>query len=95
MLIKLVQIFVLLDNIELNREFTVVTDNKYISQSPGFNLERVIDNKKSWVDSTLNRQSSISNNNGSNTIRQTNYNNNDRLVLNSKEVDLDMHCIRY
>jgi hypothetical protein len=53
----------LLDNIELNREFTVVTDNNiFISQSPGFNLERVIDNKKSWVDSTLNRQSSISNN---------------------------------
>jgi hypothetical protein len=45
----------LLDNIELNREFTVVTDNNiFISQSPGFNLERVIDNKKSWVDSTLN-----------------------------------------
>jgi hypothetical protein len=37
----------------------------------------------------LNRQSSISNNDGSNTIRQTNYNINDtRLVLNSKEVDL-------
>jgi hypothetical protein len=39
----------------------------------------------------LNRQSSISNNDGSNTIRQTNYNINDtRLVLNSKEVDLDI-----
>jgi hypothetical protein len=39
MLIKLVQIFVL-DNIELNREFT--TDNNiFISQSPGFNLKEL------------------------------------------------------
>jgi hypothetical protein len=38
----------------------------------------------------LNEYQSISNN-GSNTIRQTNYNINDtRLVLNSKEVDLDI-----
>jgi hypothetical protein len=85
-------ICILVDNIKLNQSSTAITTNNiFVTESPGFELERVIDNKKSWVDTDLTRQSSISTNNNKNIIRQTNYNINDeKLVLNSKEIDLDI-----
>jgi hypothetical protein len=55
-------------------------------------MKRVIDNKKSWVDSELNREFSVSKNDNKNTIRQTNFNtNNEKLIINSKEIDLDIN----
>jgi hypothetical protein len=84
----------LLDNIVLDKTCKSVDRNDItISQNPGFELKRVIDNKKSWVDTTspTNREFLISKSNGTNPIRQTDYDVNDeRLVINSKEIDLDI-----
>jgi len=86
---------VLVDNIELNKVCTRVKDNNiFLTQSPGFELDRIRDNKKSWVANTtpVNRPFVITNNNNGNPIRQTNYNVNDeRLVINTKEIDLDIN----
>ena len=84
-----------LDNIKLNR--TCIDGNGQsvlISQSPGFHLERIIDNKKSWIKNStrVNREFNIANNAGQNMIRQTDYDVNDeRLVINTKEIDLDIN----
>jgi hypothetical protein len=84
----------LLDNIVLDKSCKNVDRNDIIiSQNPGFDLKRVIDNKKSWIDTTVptNREFFVSKSNGTNPIRQTDYNVNDeRLVINSKEIDLDI-----
>ena len=85
---------ILLDNIQLNKVCAMVSENNmFISSSPGFELTRVIDNKKSWVANTTpeNRPFSITNTLSTNAIRQTNYDVNDeRLVINTKEIDLDI-----
>lgn len=84
-----------IDNIKLLR--TCIDGNGksvLISESPGFQLDRVIDNKKSWVRNyeRVNRTFDIANNQGSNIIRTTNYDVNDeRLVINTKEIDLDIN----
>lgn len=68
--------------------------NLFISQSPGFEITRVIDNKKSWLtaDTISERDFFIGNYNDTNKIRQTQYNvEEERLVLNSKEIDLTMN----
>ena len=84
-----------LDNIKLNR--TCIDGNGQsvlISQSPGFHLERIIDNKKSWIKNStrVNREFNIANNQGQNIIRKTDYDVNDeRLVINTKEIDLDIN----
>ena len=84
----------LLDNLVLDKSCKSVDRHDItISQNPGFDLKRVIDNKKSWIDTTTptNREFLIAKNNGNNPIRQTDYNVNDeRLVINSKEIDLDI-----
>jgi hypothetical protein len=84
----------LLDNLVLDKTCKSVDRHDItISQNPGFDLKRVIDNKKSWIDTTTptNREFLIAKNNGNNPIRQTDYNVNDeRLVINSKEIDLDI-----
>jgi hypothetical protein len=86
---------VYLDNIKLNR--TCIDGNGQsvlIAQSPGFHLERIIDNKKSWIKNStrVNREFNIANNEGQNIIRKTDYNVNDeRLVINTKEIDLDIN----
>lgn len=86
----------LLDNFVLDKSCRSVDRNDItISQNPGFDLKRVIDNKKSWIDNTspTNREFLISKSNGNNPIRQTDYDVNDeRLVINSKEIDLDI-CV--
>lgn len=66
----------------------------FISQSPGFEITRVIDNKKSWLaaDTTSERNFFIGDYDDTNKIRQTQYNvDEERLVLNSKEIDLTMN----
>jgi hypothetical protein len=84
----------LLDNLVLDKTCKSVDRHDItISQNPGFDLKRIIDNKKSWIDTTVptNREFLIAKNNGNNPIRQTDYNVNDeRLVINSKEIDLDI-----
>ena len=86
---------VLVDEISLNKICTKVDGtNLFITQPPGFNLERIRDNKKSWVANTtpVNRVFEIDNSLGANPIRQTNYDVNDeRLVINTKEIDLDLN----
>lgn len=85
---------VLIDEIVLDKKCTEVdTKSIFVTQAPGFGLERIRDNKKSWVANTTpeNRPFVISNNKGGQSIRQTNYDVNDeRLVINSKEIDLDI-----
>jgi hypothetical protein len=85
---------VLIDNIHLDKSCTHVSDNKiFISKPPSFELERIIDNKKSWIANTTftNRTFDIKNNVSTNPIRQTDYDVNDeRLVINTKEIDLDI-----
>lgn len=85
---------ILLDNIKLNRDCSLVTENNmFISMPPSFDLTRIIDNKKSWVANTTpeNRPFGITNVSNTNPIRQTKYDVNDeRLVINTKEIDLDI-----
>jgi hypothetical protein len=87
-------ICILLDNIKLNKSCTSVKEtNIFVTTPPGFEIERIRDNKKSWVaNNTLtNRNFKITNYAGLDAIRQTNYDVEDeRLVLNSKEIDLDI-----
>ena len=86
---------VLVDNISLDKNCETVDRNDiFISKSPGFNLKRIVDNKKSWVnnDSFINRNFNINNVNTNLNIRQTNYGVNDeRLIINTKEIDLDIN----
>jgi hypothetical protein len=86
---------VLVDEIVLDKKCTQVTHNNiFLTQAPGFELDRIRDNKKSWIANTtpVNRPFVISNNLGGQSIRQTNYDVNDeRLVINSKEIDLDIN----
>lgn len=89
---------VLIDNISLDKNCERVNRNDIIvSKSPGFVLNRIIDNKKSWVNnnSLVSRAFNIHNlNNGAN-IRQTNYDVNDeRLIINTKEIDLDINIAK-
>jgi len=85
---------VLLDTLVLDKECTHIESSKiFLTQSPGFELDRIRDNKKSWIANTelTNRNFNITNNNGGNSIRGTNYDVNDeRLIINSKEIDLDI-----
>ena len=85
---------VLLEDIVLDKVCTSISKTDlFVTQSPGFNLKRIRDNKKSWVanNSLIEREFSISDKNGSNLIRETDYFVNDeRLIINTKEVDLDI-----
>ena len=85
----------LLDNIVLDKSCKTLEKNDIItiSKNPGFDLTRIVDNKKSWVDTTslTNREFLVAKSDGTNPVRETNYNINDeRLVINSKEIDLDI-----
>jgi hypothetical protein len=85
---------ILLDNIKLNKVCQTIENTQlFVTECPGFELEKIVDNKKSWLNNTsrVNRNFKISNVNGLNTIRQTNYDVNDeRLVINTKEIDLNI-----
>ena len=88
-------ICVLLDNIQLNKDCTNIDNTSFLlTESPGFELDRIRDNKKSWVANSIpvNRSFSLPNISGTTIIRETNYNVNDeRLVINTKEIDLDVN----
>jgi len=63
-------------------------DKKLIQKCPGFEIEKVVDNTKSWLDADINRLNLL---NG----RETNYEtNDDRLIINSKELILDVNISR-
>lgn len=84
-----------IDNINLTKE-CVNGESKLvtISKSPGFELEKIIDNKKSWVNNTVrvNREFDIENINNLTVFRNTDYDVNDeRLVINTKEIDLEIN----
>ena len=84
-----------IDNIKLTKECVNGEDKKVtINKSPGFELEKIIDNKKSWVNNTIrvNRDFEIENINNLTVFRQTDYDVNDeRLVINTKEIDLNIN----
>ena len=86
---------ILLDNIRLEKNCVENTLNKiFVTQSPGFELERIIDNKKSWKNNqtTENREFIIYDVSGTDSIRDTSYTVDDeRLVINTKEIDLNMN----
>jgi hypothetical protein len=86
---------VLLDNIKLEKECSKLDKtNIFITECPGFKLEKLVDNKKSWLNNTIqtNRDFKILNNVGSSPIRLTNYSSDDdRLILNTKEIDLNIN----
>jgi hypothetical protein len=89
------EVSLLLDNIKLEKVTNKLKKiDIIVAKNPGFKLDRVIDNKKSWVvnQSQDNRNFSINKVNNLNPIRKTNYDLNDsRLILNSKELDLDVN----
>ena len=86
---------VLVDNIDITRVCDDINrTNIFIGQSPGFELTKVIDNKKSWLEATdyVDRNFYIGRYDDTNKIRQTEYSvNEERLILNSKEIDLTMN----
>ena len=88
-------ICVYIDNIKLTKECVNGESKKVtITKSPGFELEKIIDNKKSWVNNTIrvNRDFEIENINNLTVFRNTDYDVNDeRLVINTKEIDLNIN----
>ena len=88
-------ITILLDNIRLEKSCNRVSNTSIeISKNPGFKLDRIKDNKKSWLNNTTfeEREFGIYNYNGTNQIRNTGYSlDNEKLILNSKEIDLDVN----
>lgn len=86
---------VLIDNIRLNQNCTKsIRDEIFVTKSPGFELDRIIDNKKSWVKATetTRREFSIKKGDDTQPIRYTDYYLEDeRQVLNTKEIDLDIN----
>jgi hypothetical protein len=86
---------VLFDNIKMESE-CVSVDKKslYIAKSPGFDLDRIIDNKKSWVttDQKEQRLFNILNIDNTKIIRDTDYFiSNSNQIINTKEIDLDIN----
>lgn len=75
----------LTDNIKLDKKCASLDNqNIIVSKPPHFELERVLDNKKSWVniDEPTNREFDL-------LFRETNYVANDpKLILNTKEIEL-------
>jgi len=88
-------ICVYIDNIKMTKECVNGESKKItISKSPGFELEKIIDNKKSWVNNTIrvNREFEIENINNLTVFRKTDYDVDDeRLIINTKEIDLNIN----
>lgn len=74
---------IILDNIQLNKVCDIeFTERRTLDKSPSFNLKRVVDNKKSWINTEKNRVYDL-------PIRETKYEVDDeRLIINSKEMEL-------
>ena len=87
------QISVVIDNVKLNKVSTKIeTKNVFVTQPVGFVLDRVKDNKKSWVSNETeeHRTFGIYNVDKTLEIRQTDYIALEDKVINSKEIDLDI-----
>lgn len=88
-------ICILLDNLKINKECSVINEQTlFVTESPGFELERIHDNKKSWLKSEeyQDRYFELADVDDTNPIRITHYDVNDeRLVINTKEIDLDIN----
>jgi hypothetical protein len=85
---------ILIDNIELNKVCKKLGKTTFLSSSPGFELDRIKDNKKSWVANTTrtHREFDIKRYDDTLPIRQTDYYLDDeRQIINSKEIDLDIN----
>tara|TARA_R110002126_G_scaffold43556_3_gene125026 strand:- start:10763 stop:15379 length:4617 start_codon:yes stop_codon:yes gene_type:complete len=82
---------VLLDRIKINKDCTKINNvEKLISEPPKFEIERVVDNKKSWVanDFRDDRVFELK-------YRGTEYDvNHHKLIINTKEVDLNLSPAR-
>lgn len=78
---------ILLDRIKINKKCVKVENvERFISEPPKFEIERVIDNKKSWVskEETEKRFFELK-------YRNTEYqSNHHKLIINTKEVDLNL-----
>lgn len=76
---------ILVDKIKLNRVCKKTERSDiFVNKSPGFDLLRIVDNKKSWVskEDRVNREHDL-------TLRETDYDlNHYKLAINTKEVDL-------
>ena len=85
----------LVDNIELTENITRnLTNDIFLTTSPGFELDRIRDNKKSWVSNTetTHRVFNVKKVDNSQPIRYTDYYlDNEAQVLNTKEIDLDIN----
>ena len=88
-------ICVYIDNIKLYKNcIDGNVTSIYVNKSPGFEVEKIIDNKKSWVNNItpVTREFDIKNVEETKSIRETDYDVNDeRLVINSKEIDLNIN----
>lgn len=78
---------ILIDRIEINKSCTEIDKNDvYISKCPSFELQRVCDNKKSWV-ATDKKQEREYFTKG----RETDYDvNHHKSIINTKEIDLEI-----
>jgi hypothetical protein len=74
---------IIMDNIELNKICSKnYNETRTIDKSPSFNLEKVVDNKKTWLNKNQERGYDL-------PIRETKYTTTDeRLIINSKEMEL-------
>lgn len=88
------EISILLNNIEMEKTCDIVKrEDLLIAKNPGFELERIIDNKKSWLSNTEieERNFQITRPDDTKPYRWTKYNTeNERLIINTKEIDLDI-----
>jgi hypothetical protein len=86
-----IEISMLIDNVKIDKLCNYVEINSLeINNCPNFKLEKVIDNKKSWVVNEVyeNRIFDLVNS-------ETNYEiNNSKLALNSKEINLNLNMAR-
>jgi hypothetical protein len=78
----------------MDKNCTKVTKKDiFVTKNPGFELDKIIDNKKSWIANTetTHRTFNIAKYDGSQAIRYTDYYLEDeRQVINTKEIDLDI-----
>jgi hypothetical protein len=88
------EISILLDNIEMEKSCEFVKrEDLLVTKNPGFELERIIDNKKAWLSNTVleDRAFEITKVNNTKPYRWTNYDvDNEKLIINTKEIDLDI-----
>ncbi len=79
---------IIVNNIDFNSEITKSIETISIENNFGFELEKVVDNKKSWKEDDTIRINDLTN-------RLTDYTtSDDKLILNSKNVDIEINVIK-